>query len=77
MTDVVLLEHYIDQSGYRLDFIAKKMGLSYQGLRNKMTGKSEFKTREVSILCNLLGLTSEVRDKIFFAQNVDFESTSA
>lgn len=77
MTDVALLEKFIDESGYRLDFIARKMGLTYQGLRNKMTGKSEFKTREVTILSNLLGLTSEQRDRIFFAQKVDCKSTFA
>lgn len=71
MTDVELLEKIIDESGYRLDFIAKRMGLTYQGFRNKMTGKSEFKTREVAILSNLLGLTSEQRDRIFFTQKVE------
>lgn len=68
MTDVTLLEQVLEESGFRLEYIAKQMGLTYQGFRNKIIGKSEFKTREVSALCSILGLTSEMRDKIFFAE---------
>lgn len=71
MTDVELLQKVLDESGFRMDFVAKKMGLTYQGFRNKVTGKSEFKTREVTKLCDILGLTSEMRDRIFFARKVD------
>ena len=35
MTNTELLREKIDQSGYKLRFIAKKIGITYQGLLNK------------------------------------------
>ena len=67
MTNIKLLQTAIEQSGLRMDYIAKNIGLSHQGLRNKVTGKREFKAGEIAALSELLRLTSETRDQIFFA----------
>lgn len=66
MINVDELKKAIDDSGYKLTFIAKKLNLSYQGFLNKMQGKYEFTASEIKILCDLLQLTDEKRRIIFF-----------
>lgn len=75
MTNTKLLRNKIDESGYKLRFIAKQLGITYQGFLNKINNESEFKVSEVQILFELLHLTELERDAIFFTQNVDFQST--
>ena len=67
MTNTVLLRTKIEQSGYKLRFIAGKLGLTYQGLLNKLNNHSEFRANEIQALYNLLGLTEKERVAIFFA----------
>lgn len=66
MTNTKLLREKIDLSGYKLQFIAKKLGLTYQGFLNKINNRSEFRAGEIQILYDLLGLTEEERVSIFF-----------
>ena len=66
MTNTELLREKIDQSGYKLRFIAKKIGITYQGLLNKINNRSEFRVNEIQALYDLLGLTEEERVAIFF-----------
>lgn len=75
MTDSNMLELYIKKSGYRIYFIAEKLGLTYQGLKNKIDNKSEFTQSEIVALSNLLNIDNDVREKIFFANIVDKTST--
>lgn len=70
MTNSVLLRQKIDQSGYKLKFIAKKLGISYQALLNKLTGKSEFRISEIQALRELLNLTNAEAEAIFFSSDV-------
>ena len=44
MTNTELLREKIDQSGYKLRFIAKKIGITYQGLLNKINNRSEWQS---------------------------------
>ena len=68
MTDTAMLNEIIDRSGYKRQFIAKHIGLSAYGLAKKINNINEFKTSEISGLCELLGIESlEMRDRIFFA----------
>lgn len=72
MTNTVLLEEKISQSGLRKKFLAERMGLSPYGLANKISGKTDFKTEEVAIICGLLKITSlKEKEEIFFASKVD------
>ncbi|MBQ8697931.1 MAG: hypothetical protein IJ521_02885, partial [Schwartzia sp.] len=57
----------IDESGLKIYFIAKKIGISYQGLLNKMRNESEFKASEIQALSEILRLSAEEKMKIFFA----------
>ena len=71
MTNTDLLREKIDQSGYKLRFIAKNIGLTYQGFLNKINNRNEFRANEIQDLYDLLDLTEEERVAIFFARKVD------
>lgn len=71
MTNTALLRKKIDESGYKLCFIAKQIGITYQGFLKKINNESEFKASEIKGLQELLNLTDEIRDKIFFTANVE------
>lgn len=70
MTETKLLKEKIDQSGYKLKFIAKKVGLTYQGLLNKINNHSEFRASEIQKLSEILSLTKDEQISIFFTQKV-------
>ena len=65
MTNTALLREKLDESGYKLRFIAKQIGITYQGFLKKINNESEFKASEIKGLQDLLNLTDEIRDKIF------------
>lgn len=66
MTDTALLKQKIEESGYKLKFIAQRLELTYQGLLKKINNESEFKASEISVLAELLRLSDKERDNIFF-----------
>lgn len=67
MTNTELLREKIEQSGYKLQFIAKKVGITYQSLLNKINNRSDFRANEIQALYDILELTEEERVAIFFA----------
>lgn len=69
MTDVIELRKKLDDSGYKLRFVAKQCGLSYQGFLPKMRGERDFTQSEISTLRKLLNLTVEEADEIFFHES--------
>lgn len=71
MTNENLLREKINACGYKLVYVAKQLGISYQALLKKITNETEFKTSEVMILKDLLHLTDDEVMVIFFGQNVD------
>ena len=71
MTNEELLRQKIEESGLKIYFIAKQTGISYQALLNKMRNEREFKVSEIQKLSEILNLSAEEREHIFFAQNVD------
>lgn len=75
MIGMQLLKDKIDKSGYKLRYIAEQLGISYQGLLNKLNSDTEFKASEIYILYHLLNMSETERDNIFFTFNVDFNST--
>ena len=70
MTNVDLLETVIERSGLKKTFIAKSMGLSYQGFLNKIRGENEFKQGEIDSLSRILRLNSDEKEAMFFAHEV-------
>ena len=71
MTKSNLLREKIDGCGFKLVFVAKQLGISYQAFLKKLNNETEFKTSEVMILKELLHLTDDEVMEIFFCQNVD------
>ena len=56
----------IDESGMTITALAKKMGISSESLHNKINRKAEFTASEIGVVSDVLRLTSESRDAIFF-----------
>ena len=75
MTDTQLLREKIEKSGYKLRFIAAKLGITYPGFLKKINNETEFKASEIQILYDLFNMDGAERDAIFFAVNVDKTST--
>ena len=66
-----MLNEKIDEIGIPVTTIADKIGISRQSLYLKMNGEREFKTSEVTKLCDILRLTDTEKSRIFFADRVD------
>lgn len=65
------LNDRIAMSKIPITAIAQSMAISRQSLYLKMKGEREFKTSEVSKLCEILRLTEEEKSLVFFADRVD------
>lgn len=78
MTDSILLANTIKSKGIKYCFLAQTLKMSYQSLRNKMTNKSEFLPSEIEKICELLGVSDDLKLKndIFFAKFVEDNSTN-
>ncbi len=71
MTNTLELEIAMKRAGISRPDVAKKLGISVMALFNKLHNKSEFRASEIAKLSNLLNLSSEQRDAIFFTYLVD------
>lgn len=67
MVNYDLLRECIKKSGLRISYICERLHLSREAFRLKMNGSREFKVSEMKILCDLLELSPEMRDAIFFS----------
>ena len=74
--NVAMLVAKIEASGRSKSEIAEMLGITRQGLYNKLSGETEFKSSEIKALSILLSLTSDERDHIFFADYVDISDNS-
>ena len=62
-----LLEEKIRDSGLKKGAIAEKIGLTRSGMWQKMIGRYEFTPTEISKLCQILGISLQEKERIFFA----------
>ena len=67
MTNTELLKRKIDESGYKLKYSAAKLGITYYGFLKKVNNDTEFKASEIQALCDLLNISGEEKERIFFA----------
>lgn len=67
MTDSEALNRVIENSGLKLTFIARALKLSREGFYKKLNNQTEFKASEIVKMQEILNLSNEQRDKIFFA----------
>lgn len=75
MTDVKALRTRIDESGMTIVHIAKKTGILRETLYSRLkTG--DFKLSEVRSLTEILNLSVQERDAIFFMDNSELKSTN-
>lgn len=69
MTNTEKLELRIQQSGLKKSYIAKTLGIDQKTLKNKITGRTQFKESEMDAMWKLLGITDPAEKiAIFFAQ---------
>lgn len=74
--DLNKLNRLIDESGYKKTYIADQLGLTLQGLINKLCGKYEFKVSEINKLADLLEITdAKELERIFFSDDVAWPAT--
>ena len=75
MTDGELLREKIKNAGIKLTFVAESLGISKQALDRKLRDGADFKAYQMIILKDMLRLTNKEARDIFFAKNVDKNST--
>lgn len=75
MTNSELLCELIKNAGYTKADFAEKIGLSRQGLHKKIFNITEFKQTEIEKISRELKLTRKQETAVFFANNVDVQST--
>ena len=68
MTDKNLLYYYVKRAGFKNKDIAEAIGITPSGYTLKISNKSDFRQSEIKTICDLLGLTVEERDRVFFAK---------
>lgn len=66
MTNTDLLRSIIERSGFRLAFLAEKLGLSRYSLQKKIYNQSDFKACEIKVLCDVLSIDAETAKLVFF-----------
>ena len=77
MTDTERLKEVIQKSGLKMQYLAKRLNLSYFGFSNKVNNVTEFKASEIDTLCELLQIKAlSEKERIFFAKKVECNSTS-
>ena len=76
MTNSNELRAAITRKGMTQEQVAEALGITAATLNYKINNKREFKTSEVKALVDLLEIKKEDIDKIFFANDVDCESTN-
>ena len=74
--NLIKLAEKIENCGLTKSAIAEGLGLTRQGLYNKLSGDNEFTGSELKTLSKLLELTDQERNDIFFADDVDKSPTS-
>lgn len=67
MTNGKLLKEIAKAKQVTLQELAEALGLSRQGLSKKIENRSEFRVSEVSKLSEILGLSEQQKQEIFFA----------
>lgn len=75
MTNFALLKSKIDDSGMTMVAIAEKSGILRETLYNRLKGVGDFTASEMMAISDTLRLTNQERDAIFFAREVECNST--
>lgn len=76
MTNTGLFRKKVDNRGVKLKFLAETLGISPFALQKKIENRNEFKASEIDKLGQLLDLSRDEVDAIFFDRNVELQSTN-
>ena len=71
MVDSLKLKAAMLAQGITAEVLADNIGISQQSLSYKINNKREFKATEIKKICDILSLSLQDRELIFFAGNVD------
>ena len=71
MTDFEALKTKINDSGMTIVDICEKSGILRETLYNRFKGVGDFTATEMVALSDVLGLSNDERDAIFFAKQVE------
>lgn len=63
--DTSLLNEYIKKRGIKIGAIADNLGISRQAFDAKRSGKVSFRASEVYVVCDLLRIPDDDKEKIF------------
>lgn len=77
MANTNLIYTYIQDSGYKLQYVASVLYISSNTLRHKLLGETQFKLDEAERLSTMLGLTMAERDACFFDAENRFSRSAA
>lgn len=69
--NTAMLKNRLETAGIKLHEVAERIGITRQGLHNKLSGHTEFKSSEIRALSEMLHLSADERDLIFFSDYVD------
>ena len=61
----------LQDKGIKRSYLAKKLGISYNTLTNKLTGKSEFSILQIVKIKEILELDDEFSTNLFFNPNFE------
>lgn len=75
MTNADLLEIALIKCKISKKELAEHIGISHQALYNKLNNVAEFKASEIFKISELLNLSGSERESIFFAHQVENNST--
>lgn len=71
MTNSELLSEVISEFGITITALSKRIGITREGFYKKLNNETEFKASEISAIQQILQLTNEKRDEIFFGEKVE------
>lgn len=74
MVNVDKLREKIKESGMSIVAITEKAGMNRETFYNRMNGKGEFKASEIVMLSEVLRMSCNERDSIFFARKSELNS---
>lgn len=61
----------LQDKGIKRSYLAKKLGISYNTLTNKLTGRSEFSILQIVKIKEVLELDDEFSNNLFFNPNFE------
>lgn len=72
MTDTEELNKLIKKAGFKKSYIAEQCGITRQSLNAKISNRSAFTAKEISMICRILKIDSlRKKEKLFFVHEVE------